>query len=142
MIAPATGELRLPSADVVLGPRLTREVFLASRLAEHASPLVVNEPYCSYVVSVPPGELGELAFSVSLQFHGPTLMSLDLMVVDARFGTSWSDWTEAKEQDRRRYHDQWLEATCGLKPGQYSWGGLESRLDPKGGFSSITVGYR
>lgn len=142
MIDPATGEVRLPSADVVLGPRLTRDSFLASRLAEHARLQPVDEPYRSYVVSVPPGELGELAFVVSPLFHGPALASLNLMAIDARFGTSWSDWTEEKEQDRRRYHDEWLEGTCGLKPGRYSWGVLDSGFDPKGGFSSITLSYR
>ena len=143
MIDPATGELRLPSADVVLGPRLTRESFLASRLAEHARILVVNEPHCRYVVSVPPGEPGEMAWRVSLQFHGPSLVSLDLGASDARFGTSWDDWTEEKQQALRRYHDEWLERTCGLKPGRYSWGELESGVtDPKGGTSSILVRYR
>lgn len=142
MIDPATGEVRLPSADVVLGPRLTRESFLASRLAEHARPLVVNEPYCSYVISVPAGELGDLSFDLSLQFHGPALMSLGLQALDVRFGTSWSDWTEAKEQDRRRYHDEWLVGVWRLEPGHHAWGWLESGFDPKGGFSSIALRYR
>lgn len=142
MIDPATGELRFASVEVVLGPGLTRELFLASRLAEHARPLVINEPYCRYAVSVPPGELGEPAFVVSLQFHGPALVSLSLAASDARFGTSWFDWTEEKQRALRGYHDEWLRETCGLEPGQYPWGVLESDFDPKGGGSSITVRYR
>jgi hypothetical protein len=141
MIDPAAGEVRLPLADVVLGPRLTRESFLASGLGEHARSLAVDEPCRVYVLSVPAGELGEMSFDLTLQFDGPTLVSLGLRVVDARFGTSWSDWTEAKEQDRRRHHDDWLAGTCGLGPGQYPWGRLESGFDPKGGFSSIVLRY-
>lgn len=127
---------------MVLGPRLTRDLFLASRLAEHARVLEIDEPRYGYLFFVPPGGLGETAFRVSLRFHGESLTSLELMAVDARFGTSWSDWTEEKEQDRRRFHDEWLETASGLKPGRYSWGGLESGFVPKGGFSSIMVDYQ
>ncbi|HEX8272814.1 MAG TPA: hypothetical protein VF615_09180 [Longimicrobiaceae bacterium] len=142
MIDPATGEVRLPSADVVLGPRLTRGSFLGSRLAEHARDLEIDEPRYACLFFIPPGGPGETAFRVSLRFHGESLTSLELVAVDARFGTSWSDWTEEKELDRCRFHDEWLETASGLKPGRYSWGVLESRFDPKGGFSSIIVDFQ
>jgi len=141
MIDLATGEVRIPGLGVPLGPALSRDGFLTLSPGPEVRTLVANEPYHSFAVSVAAEPLGDSAFGVVVQFYGPKLTSISLTAADPRFGTSWADWSEAKEKDRLRFHDEWLARTCGLKPGNYMWGSLHSGIDLKGGSSSIVIRY-
>lgn len=83
-----------------------------------------------------------------LLFEGEQLAYYNLWIVDARYGTSWDDWSEAKELARRDAQDAWLVemlgpgvATTGTLTYTFAWGGVWSSYDPKGGSSMIGVRF-
>jgi hypothetical protein len=141
MIDRTTGEVRIPGLGVPLGPALSRDGFLALPPGADVRTWDANEPYHSFAVSVAAGPQADSAFVVVVQFYGRDLTSISLTATGPQFGTSWADWSEAKEKDRLRYHDEWLAHTCGLKPGNYPWGSLYSGMDLKAGSSSIVIRY-
>jgi hypothetical protein len=146
-IDPATGTVALAygaDAPATLGPETRRAAFLASALGARATPLVMNEPWCSWRVGGV--ELGGLPFALGVYFNGEALWALDLALIDARFGTSWDDWSEAKEQARDAAHKAWLVVQLGRSDApharrSYPWGEVAASFDQKGGGSSIWIRY-
>ena len=139
MIDKNTGELFIDSAAVGIGPRFTRKDFVSSILSNGSRALVNNEPYCSF--SVGSHEIYGLRFIVSLWFYGDILESIELTYDDEEPGSSRSDWSEVKEFDRKRIHDQWLTSLQGGASHRYSWGEIRSSYDPRSDSSSITIRY-
>jgi hypothetical protein len=72
------------------------------------------------------------------------VMTVDLVATDDRFGTSWDEWSEEKELQRKRFHDSWLNEVLGNEryPYDYPWGRVASVYDPKAGFSYVSIKYR
>ena len=139
MIDKNTGELFIDSAAIGIGPRFTRKDFVSSILSNESRALVNNEPYCSF--SVGSHEISGLRFIVSLWFYGDILESIELTYDDEEPGSSRSDWSEVKEFDRKRIHDQWLTSLHGRSSHRYSWGEIRSGYDPRSDSSSITIRY-
>jgi len=139
MIDKYTGELFIDSASVGIGPRFTRKDFVSSILSNESRALVNNEPYCSF--SVGSHEISGLRFIVSLWFYGDILESIELTYDDEEPGSSRSDWSEVKEFDRKRIHDQWLTSLHGRSSHRYGWGEIRSGYDPRSDSSSITIRY-
>jgi hypothetical protein len=142
MIDSVTGEIQLPLGGVRVGPSLTREWLLASRVVKDCKELVRNEPYCSY--ELPKVQFEGHTFVWSLWFEGSVLKRVSICCGDAKFGSSWEEWSETKELDRKRLHDEVLASVLGpnWREERYSWGKIYSDYDPKGGFSSIEVTYK
>ena len=141
MIERPTGLIQLPSDGISIGPLLTREQFLASTLAAQCRELVRNEPYCSF--ALPTVEISGHSFAWSVWFRGSVLQRVSIHCADAEFGSSWSEWSEERELARKRFHDSLLQSILGQdwSHQRFSWGAVDSRYDPKGGFSSIGVTY-
>lgn len=141
MIEPTTGQIRLPSDGIRVGPLLTREQFLASSLARQSRELVRNEPHCSF--GLPTVQFDGHSFAWSLWFHGSVLRRVSIECADAEFGSSWADWSEERELARKRFHDSLLQSVLGSdwSRERYLWGTVDSGYDSKGGFSSIVVSY-
>ncbi|HRX83173.1 MAG TPA: hypothetical protein P5307_29105, partial [Pirellulaceae bacterium] len=134
-------QLSIQNLDIVIGPSLTRHDFLASSIGRSARVSVQNEPYCSFNASIPAGGLLPLPTGLTIYFFHDKLKAVSIAASDDRFGTSWDDWSKAKELERKRYHDQWLAATTGTTNGRFLWGHLSSNFDAKSGFSSIHLRY-
>jgi len=139
MIDKNTGELFIDSAAVGIGPRFTRKDFVSSILSNESRVLVKNEPYCSF--SVGSYEISGLRFIVSLSFYGDILESIELTYDDDEPGSSRSDWSEVKEFDRKRIHDQWLTSLHGRSSHRHRWGEIRSGYDPRSDSSSIIIRY-
>ena len=72
-----------------------------------------NEPYCTWKLG---GEYrSAISFVITLCFHDERLIRVDLTHVDPKYGTSWSDWSEEKEAQRKAEHDRWLQGHLGFE---------------------------
>jgi len=141
MIDVATGNISIQNADIAIGPSLTRDDFLASAVGRDAPINVENEPYCSYNVRIPAGDLMTLPAGLTFYFYHKQLESLSIVASDHRFGTSWDDWSETKELERKRFHDLWLADTAGAANAHFPWGQLSSDYDAKSGLSAVHLRY-
>jgi hypothetical protein len=143
-----TGALRLPSGSI--GRDLTRSAFLLSPL--HA-PAGSADMHTGWMQGRAIQTLDGLVFGVDLVFEGERLDYYSLCLDDARYGTSWGDWSEEKQLAHRDAHDAWLVSTLG--PGErkpspwgpelrysFPWGEVWSTFDTRGGFSTIGVRFR
>jgi hypothetical protein len=138
MIDPATGILKFAHPLFEVAPSLKRARFVASGPGRRAKILVRNEPYCSWCLDCE-SEDGS-TFSVSLCFRGATLEQVDLVVRAKKYGTSWEDWTLAKERARQAAHDVFLRHQLGNRR-KFEWGEVESQFNPKDGISAIVLTY-
>ena len=139
-IDPATGRTVFHALGFSFGPTLTRAQFLRLPVAAASTPGTPHGKWSRYQLPVMPQRDTEL-YAV-LHFDGERLASLDLLHSAARFGTSWAEWTQAREQARQAFHEQWLAAEVGLPCGRYRWGEVSSNYDPRGGASLISIAYR
>jgi hypothetical protein len=145
---PATGAIRLDRWDTVLEPSLTRARFLAAPVGQASGDLIVNEPWHSF--NLPPCDIGGRSFAVSVFFEGEALSMIQLVANDPRFGTTWSDWSEAKEKARHVAHRRWLARQLGaakVRPDpngeqRFPWGKVWAGYDPRASDSSIVINYR
>ena len=141
MIDVATGNIVIQNTSLDVGPSLTRDVFLASALGRNAPVNIKNEPYCSYNAHVSTGSLMPLPTDLALYFYHQQLESVSIVASHDRFGASWSGWSEAKELERKRFHDQCLADTIGTANAEFPWGQLSSNYNAKSGFSDIHLRY-
>ena len=139
MIDKSTGAIRFTEWPCPVTPDTTRTAFLTSPLAVGAEPEVQNGPWFSWRLAPP--ECVEGGWFTSLHFHNDTLWQVSMAIGGAEYGSSWSDWSEEKENKRRLRHDAALTQWLGPEPYQFPWGKIWSGYDGKGGFSSITVTY-
>jgi hypothetical protein len=89
---------------------------------------VENGPWKSYQVAC------------AFMFHEQSLYQI-CMAITGESSESWDAWTEDKELERRRTHDNFLRNTLGIAPYVYAWGEVVSVLDEKSGEASIIVRY-
>ncbi len=139
MIDTITGDLFIESVPSKIGVKFTRQNFFSSLLAQRASVIVKNEPYCSF--SVGSHEILDLLVSVSLWFFGEQLEFIELIHHSKELDSSWADWSKDKEIRRKQIHDDWLLALTGNATHSYEWGGIWSEFDAKTGGSSIIIRY-
>jgi hypothetical protein len=77
-----------------------------------------------------------------LCFLNNKLTEIRLYSEEIALGTSWLDFSEQKELERKKEHDKWLEFLIGKGPYLYSWGEIISVFDKKGGVSSKIIRYK
>ena len=140
MLDPVSGEVILTTTGVRLGPRTTRDAFLASAIGQHATPGTINPPWANYGAFLAAGEIGPFPADVSLQFRDEALVWVTIMNLSEEFGTSWDDWSREKEEARRRAHNEWLR-TSGLPPGRYPFAEVWSDYSEKDALSKIVIQY-
>lgn len=139
MIDKQTGALHFDDHKGALHPGLTREAFLKSDLARGATVSVKNEPHCSWKLKAV--RFLDRDFLATAYFRGEKLNMISLAENDPRFGgDSWDDWSEAKEQARKKSHDSLLSKVLG-RSRKFPWGEVSPSYDPRSAGSSITVSY-
>jgi hypothetical protein len=148
MIDRDTGALVLLGGRV--GRESTRSTFLASPLAKRCRTEDIHTGW--WRLSLQPAALGGLLFAVDLTFEAERLESYSLALIDARYGTSWEDWSDEKQRALRKAHDAWLVRCLGRGKRRasgrgkelfyaFAWGEAWSSFDPKGGSSAIGVRF-
>jgi hypothetical protein len=141
MLDPETGALRFDEPKVTLGADLTLTSFLQSTLAKTiGDKLVGGEGYQTFWFKQHHAS-GGLTLAVGLCFQNERLENVELQNDDPAFGTSWDDWSEAKELSRKQSHDRWLNKCVGGRR-NFPWGEVWSGYDERGGSSSIVIRYR
>jgi hypothetical protein len=143
----ASGSLKLDDWDTALGPKLTRKAFLASLLGRKMSDLIVNEPWHSW--QLPDCRVGGRTFLVGVFYEGERLDMVQLFLQDARYGTSWEDFSPEKEKARHAAQRRWLRdqlASAGMRLGtgnerKFPWGEAGTYYDPRNEESSIVISY-
>ncbi len=139
MIDKATGEITLDSG-LRIPPRWREEAFLSSSLGRGAVVLVANGE--SHTFKAQPTLISAAMFWIALTFHSAVLDRVSLELIREDDGTSWDDWSEEKEHQRRSDHDAWLTKVIGSPPPHtFPWGEVTSLYYPQDGSSSITVSY-
>lgn len=132
-----TGEITL-TGGVKIGPLLTKEQLLSSSLKEKAEPWGVHEPFyhCRIIAATSDGT----PFVLVLSFGDGNLYEVSLTYDSAEFGSSWEDWSEERERERKAKHDEWLRK-IGITHQIYGWGRVDSSFDEQIGASSIVITY-
>lgn len=77
---------------------------------------------------------------MSLCFRLGVLDSISIAASHTALGSSWSDWSEEKEQTRAKQTVEWLAAQ-GYEPGTFTWGEIWADYDAKGGSGSAVIRY-
>lgn len=90
--------------------------------------------------TLPQVQDGNVLLSCVLAFKDGTISTVQISDGSPQFGTSWSDWSEAKEQLRAESIAAWLTAQ-GCPPARYAWGEVWAAYDPQGGVASGGVRY-
>lgn len=138
MLDRESGTIKFDEPARSISRGLTRSAFLSSPLCSGAKMLIKNEPYCTWKLG---GEYrSAISFVITLCFHDERLIRVDLTHVDPRYGTSWSDWSDEKEAQRKAEHDRWLKGHLGSKR-TFGWGKVSSDYDPRAGASSISIAF-
>jgi hypothetical protein len=141
MIDPAGGRIEFQEPPWSASPALTRDEFLASPVGRAAEVFVVGAmEYISY--KVPRAVAGGVPFIVVLWFDGQRLYRVSLSAHEPEFGTSWSDWSEAAERERKEIHDRWLDRALPAGRRRAAWGDVASYYSERDAESRIDVNYR
>jgi hypothetical protein len=96
MIDAATGTLVFDRGTI--DKKLTRSAFLNSPLASDAKLILEEEVNRTYQLAQPL-HIEKHVVSAQLFFTGESLRAVTLAFIDARFGRSWEDWSEARNWD-------------------------------------------
>ncbi len=135
-----TGCVEIPELSITVSRVLSRETVQQHAAFHGAEILMCNEPWCSY--RLPAVALRESRVRVTLQSENQTLRAIGLVHDTPQLRLSWVDWSEAREHQRKAFHDAWLASREVDAPvGRYSWGKIESCLDIKTGDSGICITY-
>ncbi|MHB8061737.1 MAG: hypothetical protein ACYDG2_03750, partial [Ruminiclostridium sp.] len=74
-----------------------------------------------YWFNFEPIVLLEVTMYIGLCFHNEDMNSAHIAIHSSNSSTSWSDWSEEKEIERKETHDIWLLKNIGKPPYVYSW---------------------
>src|ERR1700709_914285 len=95
-----------------------------------------------------------LLFCGRSTFHGETLLTLSLWIIDPNGSKSWDDWSIEKEQAAQARNEAWLARI--LRPPhesfprgpypdgkcyRFEWGVIQSSYDPRSASSSLIISY-
>jgi len=127
------------SAQGIISPGMTKSEFMESPL--FAGGDWTNKKDGWYHAVAAPLTIGELHFQASVMFRHERMNTAYLSIDDARYGSSWADYSEPKELAADQRHREWLVETIGVESGKFPWGRIDCAYDSKSGFSSIILSY-
>ena len=137
------GQISLSGALPSLIPRMAEGEFTKEVPENLRSVVISNPPYITYrlIGSI---ELNGIPVLIDIGFEGGVLRSVGIAASSKALGRAaqdWSDWSEAREMQKKALHDQILANAYGRPPYRFAWGEITSSYDPRGGSSDITVRY-
>lgn len=156
-----TGRVLLPCGFEFDG-RLTQAELAASAFGQVARRFDCGTlPFMHY--DVDPGVLEGLRMYGRMSFYGETLLNASVQVTYNKPGATWDDYSEELEAKAKQFHDAWLDRLFGpphtverlgsrtASPVEaalhtfigytFAWGRVDSCHDPRGGDTSIVIGY-
>jgi hypothetical protein len=139
MIDKKNGNVKFPTWDVALSPKMTREEFLASPLAKNSKIGISNEPHCSW--RIPPSFWKDRWWSVMVYFLDQKICMITLSAWENQDGPRWEDWSKEEQLRLKEFHSKTLRGLFGFFPYRFSWGKVESIYDEKSASSSIVISY-
>jgi len=138
MINKTNGELII--GNTVLSHNLSREDFLTSDLGAEISSGRNFSPYFNYHLK--PQKIGEETFIIAVYFNPKGFLEMVfLSIVKNGEISSYSNWSEEKEMETKRLHDNWLLKHLGPPPYEYRWGRISSIYDSRSASSEILIRY-
>lgn len=140
MIEKSTGNLTIDNKETLINNKLTESDFIKSDLYNDVYNTDKN-CYTNYYLN--PQNIGGNKFSITLIFdpHGKIFI-VKLRIIHGENLSSWSNWSENGEQEIKKEHDTWLEASMEKPPYHYLWGTISSNYDPRSASSSIIFFYK
>lgn len=127
------------NGDFIIGPDLTKKDFLLSALFRdvlkqddyeytqyYLKPQIIDgKPFVIRLIFDSSGKLNTLSISFCFEEKNP----------------SWEQWTQEKEYELKKIHDDLLKVWFGKSPYKFSWGTVSSVYDPRSASSYITIIY-
>ncbi len=132
-----SGEISLTNGFKI-GSSLTREALLSSPLGEKAENWGTHDPWFHYRIIAASSDGTPFIFVLS--FCEGNLYEVSLSIDSPEFGSSWEDWSEERERNRKAQHDTWLRK-IGIIDQIYHWGRIDSVFDEQTGGSSIIIKF-
>jgi len=142
MINPHDGVLTFDQPPLRIAPTLTRSEFLAASWSKPSTDWILNAPWCSWKLDFECRSTS-VSFIVVFYFHDERLAMIEMSNADAKFGTSWHDYSLEKELQRDQTHIAWLTECLGPER-SFTWGTVRTGGydDPHGGGgASIQIRY-
>jgi len=136
-IDPQTGEIEVEEGGFVIHPDISLDEFLASPSGANARLVVKSHQYSTYSFTF---KIGMSLFGLSIVFASQKLDSLRIEKFNS--GSTWGNWSEAHELERKNEHDHLLVSFLGTPPYKFLWGEIVSIYDPRSGSSNISIQYR
>ncbi len=134
-----TGKLRVTETNFVSKQTTPDELFYYFR-NNNLSVRDIQNGWKHYAVHN--AKLNENYFIFTFYFENDILKMVDFIVSDSFIDTSsWSDWSEKKELEKKNFYDNWLTTEIG-RARKFSWGSIGAFYDSKGGSSSIVLKYQ
>lgn len=134
----AEGKLQADTWKVYIDSQTQEDELLSSELRGDVRLLVQNGDYRSYYTSA--YKIKGKEFSISFFFKQSRLAAISLS--PASQNPSWENAEYHELEKSKRANDRWLQDKFGIKaPKKFSWGTIESTIDPRGGFSEIVLRY-
>src|SRR5690606_8989453 len=121
---------------------------LSSGLGGHAERWAGDEPYAAFRLTTV--ETGGMPVTAVVSFEGEHLTSIVISHRDPSYGTSWDDWSKAKDDGQRAANVAWVERVLGrledfgpeARDRSRPWGTVYIHDDPHYGSSEIAIRYR
>lgn len=139
MINALTGEILFSNTSQTIVPGMKKSVFIELFQSHIKIEDFTSNNYYNYILE--PMELWSIEFSVRLTFNPNDKLEMLKMWFYDDEKDPWKNWSKEREIEIKNKQDQFLEQHLGKPPYEYTWGGLESSFDLKGGFSSIVIRY-
>ncbi len=87
-------------------------------------------------------EMDNLSFDIGVCYHNEKLFCIHFGFSNKQKKKStWEDWNEKDELDRKDAYEEWLIKTIGKKR-SFEWGDVAADFDPRGGTSSMNIRYK
>lgn len=136
MLDTASGKFHI--GQLTLGASLKESDFLASEFGTSAKGVRHSElNYYEIWKQVSP----QLEIGLTLGFvPNGRLQRISAQLIKP--GIRGSEWSKAKEDGIKQFHDKWLKEQLGEPPYQYAWGRVMSIIEPHWYSANITIDYR
>ena len=126
--------------NIIIKDGLTQDDFVKSDIFKDVINYK-NHEYTQYYVN--PQIIYGKRFTILLIFNPKGLIEfVKLALLTKNELPDWNNWSESKELERKKLHDEWLKLMIGIPPYEYNWGYISSNYDPRSGSSMITIRYK
>lgn len=140
MINIQNGNIDIDNINFTIKQKLTKDEFISSNLF---ADVLNNDEYGYTRYYIKPQIICGEKFAISLIFNPDGFLYMaNIGIQSDDVISSWENWSESREMQKKEFHDKWLEKNIGQPPYSYTWGLMASSYDPRSGSSSINITYK